>query len=51
MNIENNINTTKNTKKYQPMFEKPVQLPLCPLHNELDQWVLAELHRMIGLVD
>jgi isoleucyl-tRNA synthetase len=28
-----------------------VPIPLQPIHNELDQWIYAELHRVIMLVD
>jgi isoleucyl-tRNA synthetase len=49
--IKQDINTSEITKKYQPLFENPIPLPLTPIHNELDQWVLAESHRTIWLVD
>lgn len=45
------MHTAEATKTYLPQFEQPVQLPLGQVENELDQRVLAELHRTISMVD
>ena len=50
-NKQVDMHTTEATKTYLPKFEQPIQLPLGQVENELDQRVLAELHRTILLVD
>jgi len=43
--IQEDMHNLDATKKYMIQFEQPVSLPLTQVNNELDQWVLAELHR------
>lgn len=50
-NIQDDMHTSDALQKYFLKSEQPVSLPLRPITNELDQWVLAELHRTIGAVD
>ena len=50
-NIPEDINAPEVAKRYFINFEQPVPLPLTPVHNELDQRILAELHRTIGAID
>jgi hypothetical protein len=45
--LEVDMHSMDATKKYMIPFESPVALPLTQLPNELDQWVLAELHRTV----
>jgi isoleucyl-tRNA synthetase len=51
MNIQEDINTPQALQHYLLHFEQPVPLPLTQVTNELDQWILAELHRTITTVD
>lgn len=49
--LQENINTAAMSAKYFLSCDQPVPLPVIQVTNELDQWVLAELHRTVSAVD
>ncbi len=50
-NLREDINTTEAGRQYFIESAECVPLPLTPLHNELDQWIFAELHQTIVTSD